>query len=341
MNSDMVDTERELTVEPAVLADHASHAEPDSPTGAPIGAMHRRASALLQRVNEFAARAPRLIAFARIAYYPLALAVVGYFAYSASRKVNFAQLDWLPLAFSYVFALIWWLALASGWSALIADRYDVGPMANWCRTQVARYVPGGIWAPVARATTVHGRVRDKVAAVGAENVTLLCVALGIGALWAGVHRPIFVPAFLILFVPLIASGWLERRSGITRKAVARATLTYAVGFAAYGVSGLLSQVAFSGVHLHQTYPLYVAGASCVAWAIGLVVIFAPGGVGVREVVYVWMLSNLSYSSADLKGAAIANRLVCILAELTVLGIITRPHVRRRSKLLAPEAAHIS
>jgi uncharacterized membrane protein YbhN (UPF0104 family) len=55
------------------------------------------------------------------------------------------------------------------------------------------------------------------------------------------------------------------------------------------------------------------------------VVFAPGGVGVREVVYVWMLSGL-YPQADLKGAAVASRLVTVFAELTVLlavGFITR------------------
>lgn len=291
---------------------------------------HRRARPLLERARTLQGRVPRLIAFLRIVYYPVALALVAYFGYSAAKKIDFSQVRYLPLAFSYVFALIWWTGMALGWSALITGRYEFGPLGNWCRTQVARYVPGGFWAPVARATTVQGRVRHKATAVIAENVTLLFVALGVGALWASIHRPEFAPLILVGFVPLLLSRWLERHSQIDRVQLMRASVTYAVAFAAYGFAGVLSQVAFTGVRLHHTYPLYVAGASCVAWAVGLVVVFAPGGVGVRELVYVWMLSDLSYTSADLKGAAVANRLVCIAAELTVLlYVMVRPRIRRR------------
>ncbi|HET8717255.1 MAG TPA: hypothetical protein VFM50_05835, partial [Nocardioidaceae bacterium] len=61
----------------------------------------------------------------------------------------------------------------------------------------------------------------------------------------------------------------------------------------------------------------------VAWAVGLVVVIAPGGVGVREVVYVWLLSGL-YPTGELETAAIASRLVTVLAELVVLAVVTRP-----------------
>jgi uncharacterized membrane protein YbhN (UPF0104 family) len=134
-----------------------------------------------------------------------------------------------------------------------------------------------------------------------------------------VHNPWWLPAILITLLPLAGSRWLERRTRVTHRGVVSAGLTYTGGYVAYGVAGLLAQVAVSGVH-NPTYPLYVAGASCIAWAIGLVVVIAPGGVGVREVVYVWMLSGL-YPKAELKAAAIAARVVTVLAELTVLAAI--------------------
>jgi len=293
----------------------------EEPAPAPVGsararAAHRRLTAVVGRLDALKVRAPRLIAFLRVVYYPFALVLVGWFAYQATRKIDVADLHWGPLVGSYAAALVWWSSLALGWSALVTGRFEAAPFGSWCRTQVARYLPGGFWAPVARATTVQGRVRDKVAAVGAENVTVLCVALGAGALWASVHDPRWLPLVLVALVPVAAGRWLQRRTRVSRAFVVRASLTYAVGYVAYGVSGILAQVAVSGVR-HPTYPLYVAGASCVAWAVGLVVVFAPGGVGVRELVYVWMLSGL-YPQAELKGAAVASRLVTIFAELTVL-----------------------
>jgi glycosyltransferase 2 family protein len=83
-----------------------------------------------------------------------------------------------------------------------------------------------------------------------------------------------------------------------------------------------------------TYPLYVAGASCVAWAVGLVVVFAPGGVGVRELVYVWMLSGL-YPTDQLRAAAVTSRLVTVAAELVVLALTYR--IARRNRVPSPEA----
>jgi uncharacterized membrane protein YbhN (UPF0104 family) len=290
---------------------------------------------MITAFQRWQARAPRVIAFLRIVYYPIALAIVGYIAYSAMQEIPANSLHYWPLVGAYVFALGWWFCLALGWSTLTTEKFQIGPVSTWCRTQVARYFPGGFWAPVARATTVSGRVTNKVVTVTAENVIVLCVALGIGGLWASVHNPLWLPLAIVAFAPLLAIGVLERRSQITRRGVIRTGVTYAVGFVFYGISGLLSQLAFSGIH-DPTYPLYVAGASCVAWAVGLVVVFAPGGVGVREVVYIWMLSGLSYSNADLKGAAIASRLVSILAELTVLAVVTRPRFHQQE---APESAN--
>jgi uncharacterized membrane protein YbhN (UPF0104 family) len=64
------------------------------------------------------------------------------------------------------------------------------------------------------------------------------------------------------------------------------------------------------------------------------VVFAPSGVGVRELVYVWMLSGL-YPRAELTAAAVTSRLVTVLAELTVLAVVSRP---RRQHAVGPERA---
>jgi hypothetical protein len=284
--------------------------------------LHRWGVRVNARLKEWERRAPRLIAVARIVYLPLALLLVGYITYRAATKIDLSHVRLWALGLGYLAALVWWIALAAGWSALITERLHRLPFEQWCKTQVTRYLPGGIWAPLTRATTVQGRVRDKAAAVAAENVIVLAAAIGIGALWATVHDPAWLPLVLILVVPLLCARWLERRSRVTRTGVLRATGTYSFGYVAYGVAGILTQLAVSGIR-DPTYPLYVAGAACVAWAVGLVVVFAPGGVGVREVVYIWLLRDL-YPHAELQAAAIASRLVTVLAELTVLAVVSVP-----------------
>jgi len=279
-------------------------------------------------------RLPRAVAVARVIYLPLALLLVGYIGYDAARKIDLADIRVWALVVGYFAALVWWLSLAVGWSTLISERIRLVPMRAWCKTQVARYLPGGIWAPVARATTVRGRMRDKATAVVAENVIVLAVSVGVGALWVSVHNPLWLPLAAAIALPTMATRWLERRTLVTRARVVRASGSYAVGFLAYGVTCLLSQVAVSGVR-QPAYPLYVAGAACIAWAVGLVVVFAPGGVGVREVVYIWMLGGL-YPHAELQAGAVVARLVTVLAELTTLAVITLPAWNRPKPVIITE-----
>jgi len=288
---------------------------------------HRLLTRGHERFKEFERRAPRAIAIARVVYLPLALILVGYIAYRAATKIDLSTVRIWALVLAYAAALVWWVALAFGWSVLITERIHRLPIEQWCKTQVTRYLPGGIWAPLTRATTVQGRVRDKAAAVAAENVIVLAAALGVGALWATVHNPIYLPLAIVVVVPTLCGRWLERRTRVTHAGVVRATGTYSFGYIAFGIAGILSQLAVSGIR-NPTYPLYVAGATCVAWAVGLVVVFAPGGVGVREVVYIWMLRNL-YPHAELQAAAITSRLVTVLAELTVLAVVSVPAWRAK------------
>ncbi|MEA2170569.1 MAG: hypothetical protein QOF76_3869, partial [Solirubrobacteraceae bacterium] len=86
---------------------------------------------------------------------------------------------------------------------------------------------------------------------------------------------------------------------------------------------VLVQAAVSGWH----DPFAVAGAAGVAWGVGLVVIIAPGGIGVREVVYVGLLS-FAFPKGDLAAGAVTMRLVTIGAELLVLAL-SGDFLRRR------------
>lgn len=262
-------------------------------------------------------RGPRLVGVARTLFYPVALALVAYMGYQAASQADIGNLRFAPLLLALPLALVWWLSLALGWSFLAGESTHREAMAAWCQTQVARYVPGGIWAVVTRAATVRGRLRDKAAAVTAENVTVLLVSVAVGSAWATARDLRWLPLTLLVAAPVLVSRWLERRTRITRERVRRTSLTYAVGFGAYGVMNVLVQLAVSGSP-GSASPLYVAGAACLAWAVGLVVVIAPGGVGVREVVYVWLLSGL-YPTHQLEAAAVVSRVVTVLAELLVLG----------------------
>ena len=120
-------------------------------------------------------------------------------------------------------------------------------------------------------------------------------------------------------VPLLAARFLPAGTPLTRARMARATVNYVLAFLAYALAAALVQIAVSG----SADTLAVAGAASVAWAAGLVVVIAPSGVGVREAVYVNLLSG-TLPFAELAAAAVTMRLAMIVAELAVLLIAGRP-----------------
>ena len=268
------------------------------------------------RRERFAAIMPAL----RVARFVFAVGIVVAMAVVAVRYVPSRSLDPWLLALALPPTLLWWTLLARGWAILAggaAGREDVGV---WCRTQVLRYLPGGIWAPTSRVVLVGGTAVDRLATVAAENVVSLCAALGLGGLALALGgRPAWALVALAPVAPFVAVPWLRTRTRLDRPRLARATGNALVAFAGYLVSAVVVQAAVSGWH----DPLLVAGAAGVAWAAGLVVVFAPGGLGARELVYAGLLAS-TFARADLAAAAVVLRAVTIVAELVILVIVGRP-----------------
>jgi hypothetical protein len=256
----------------------------------------------------------------RLAGFVAAVAIVVYMGVRAAREVHPRDLRAWPLALAVVAAGTWWLLLARGWSLLVAGGTTRRDVSVWCRTQALRFVPGGIWAPASRATMVRGGAIDKLSAVAGENLGALCAALTIGGLGlAASGRPWWIALVAALPVPWAAARLLRGRMRITPARTVRVTANDALAFAAYAVAAVLVQTAVSG----WTHPLAVAGAAAVAWAVGLIVVFVPSGVGVREVVYVGLLAGV-LPSAQLSAGAVTMRLAMIAAELGVLLVAGRP-----------------
>jgi uncharacterized membrane protein YbhN (UPF0104 family) len=61
-------------------------------------------------------------------------------------------------------------------------------------------------------------------------------------------------------------------------------------------------------------------------------VIAPGGVGVRELTYVWLLAHV-LPRHELQAGAVASRMVTVIAELLVLVVVSRRTLewRRRSR----------
>ncbi len=256
----------------------------------------------------------------RGAGFAAALAVVVVVAFKALRDAPPRRLDWPLLVPALVAALAWWVLLARGWALLMSGAWTGADASTWCRTQALRYLPGGIWAPASRVAVAGGSARARLAIVAAENLGALCAALAVGGAGLALSGRL---AWLPLVLSPLAPALLARVRLLPSRAPAT-TPNYLAGFAAYAVASVLAQAAVSGWH----EPLAVAGAAGIAWGAGLVVVVAPSGIGVREVVYVGLLSG-SFGGGDLAAGAVTMRLVTIAAELLVL--VASVRLPRRSQ----------
>ena len=256
----------------------------------------------------------------RVARFALAVILVAAMLVVAVRYVPFGSLTWWMLVPALAGALLWWTLLARGWAILASGHAARQDMGMWCRTQVLRYLPGGIWAPTSRVVLVGGSPVDRVATVAAENVVSLVAALALGgAALALSGRPVWGLLVAALLIPPAGLRLARDRTRLDRSRTWRATGNALVAFVGYLAAAVLVQAAVSGWH----EPLLVAGAAGVAWAFGLVVVFLPGGLGARELAYAGLLAA-SFPHADLAAAAVVMRALTIVAELMILVVLGRP-----------------
>ncbi|MEA2255932.1 MAG: glycosyltransferase 2 family protein [Solirubrobacteraceae bacterium] len=265
----------------------------------------------------------RLLPALRVVGFLAALGVVVAMAVGAARHVRLQDMHWWLLAPAALAAVVWWVLLARGWALLVRGRATRADVGTWCRTQALRYLPGGFWAPASRLVVVDGTPLDRVSTVAAENVIALCAALAVGGpALALAGAPWWAPLVLLAGAPVLAARLTATRSRIDPDRAARATVNDVAAFGAYAASAVLVQAAISGPHHLPA----VAGAAAIAWSAGLVVVIAPGGIGVRELVYVALLAGV-LPRADAAAAAVTMRLVTIAAEAAVLVIAGRPVAR--------------
>lgn len=300
------------------VVDHALDASDIDPGGKPV--FRTGVARIDATVDEVRRRFPHLLRYLRLIGYVAAVATVAFVGYRASDRMRFHGLSWGKIAGGVGCSIVFWLALARGWSSVSGATTTVTTIATWCKTQVLRYVPGGFLAPAARATSVAGRKRDKLAAIIGENVNQLSVAVAMGGgLRAIDGKPFYAPLVLAFGAPFLLHHVVRGRTSLTDSRIAQSMLWYILAFSAYAAAVLLAQAAL-GPTPHQ---VRIAGAALLAWAVGLVVIFAPGGVGAREAAYVGLVATALPVGLPSAGAVTA-RLVSIAAELLVLLAVMIP-----------------
>ena len=285
-------------------------------------------------------------------------------------SLNFARFAVAAAMFS---GFLWFRAIS--WRRILIGLGHRLPMAPavriWSLSELARYIPGAVSQVVGRVYLI--RPFGVSAAVSSTSQILELAAFLLAnfilaatcLLWYGVKqanvdaRPwlivamVITPALGFVLHPRIFYGLVDRvlrRLG-KRPLTARlggwallrllARLEVALLWQSAAVFLLVGPV----LHLRLGWWWTVAGAYCLAWCAGFLAVWAPGGAGVRELVFVAVLksylatkassmASLPQTDAELYFLAIVLRLWTIAGELLLAGLASastaRPPDQRRS-----------
>jgi hypothetical protein len=258
------------------------------------------------------------------------------------------QVDWLAasLAATFVTYLLQvesWRRVLAGWRQSIAFR----PAARaWCLANLGRYVPGKVWSVAGLVVLARQRGVEPWAAAASAVVTQ---ALGLGTCLAAIavtlpgRLPGLVPegervvivamvcGALIAVLTLIAlhTPWavervgrlLGERASILRPLPVRATVVAGVltlaSWATYGV-GFWCLARGLGLGTGLAVPTAI-GVFALGYIAGLLALFAPGGVGVREAAFGLLLTPIM-GTGPAFGLSVASRLVLTVMEAAAAGI---------------------
>jgi uncharacterized membrane protein YbhN (UPF0104 family) len=248
-------------------------------------------------------------------------------------------------------ANLWWLAIGAitglGAMALIGVNWllilqRAGAPAPWRRGmswffvgQLGKYVPGGIWPVVGQAELARrgGTTRG----IAYSSTAMSMVATFLGAATVGAAAGLIAPPAgrllpVLLAIALIAGAaclsLTPLRSSLDRLAhrVTRRELRLpdARWFALLVARYLPVWVLFSGMSIFAVVALGVdvdtrliielIFVTCVSWMAGFVIIGVPGGIGVRETIFISM-TTASLGAGVAVSVAVLSRVVSIAVDL--------------------------
>jgi uncharacterized membrane protein YbhN (UPF0104 family) len=210
--------------------------------------------------------------------------------------------------FLFVFRVTSWRIILAGFG----HRLPTAPATRiWSTSELARYLPGVIWQMVGRVYLVKpygvsGTVCSASQLLELVVFLLANVLVALGCLlWfatkmdPGAAKYLYVvmalvPLLMLLLHPKVFYTALRkymtwRNKELPARRVRGMTLTLLCVYAIIGLlwqSGALWVLTHEPLHLERTKWWVVAGCYCLAWCAGFIAIWAPGGLGVREFVFV-------------------------------------------------------
>lgn len=259
----------------------------------------------------------------------LGISFVALRLYEYSGQLDFSRLNtatWFHLAgltLLYAFANIF---LALAWRHLLSQ-FNVYVSRHWAVktygiSQLAKYIPGNIFHFAGRQAMglAAGLKGWSLAKSTLWELGLISIA---GALFSVLLAPLILPHFILPYPSISSAGFFVLMIALTTslfgryfgKQVAYAFVCYSLFLI---VSGLLFADLFFQINdkleISSASWLTICGAYVLAWLIGLMTPGAPAGVGVRELVLLFLLKG-TVTEADLFVIVLLGRIITVSGDL--------------------------
>jgi hypothetical protein len=244
------------------------------------------------------------------------------------------------------------------WRALLADLGSPLPLSAAIRVmfigQLGKYVPGAVWAVAAQVELARDyevpRRRSATAGLIAMATTLVVALIVAGVMlpltsasaarhywWVLAITPLAVACLypkvfkfgLDLVLKVAHRPPLEK--SVSVGGMARALAWTTLGWLCYGAHAWLLISEFAG-HGGRVFALSLGGYA-LAWSVGFLIIFVPGGIGPREIALIAVLAPVMPAASALV-VALASRVVMTAGDLVWAGIALAIGRARGSRLTA-------
>ena len=220
--------------------------------------------------------------------------------------------------------------------------------------QLGKYVPGGIWPVVGQAELAHRGGTARGAAYSSTAMSMVATFLGAATVAAitglispsdGRLLPVLLTvalsgALACLLLPALRSALDRLAHRVTRRELrlppagwfALLVLRHVPVWLSFAGMNIFAAVAL-GVDLDAGLVIELVFVTCVSWMAGFVIVGVPGGIGVRETIFISM-TTASLGAGVAVSAAVLSRVVSIAVDLGAAAVSMV--IARRAPAAAPD-----
>ena len=236
---------------------------------------------------------------------------------------------------TYVMQVESWRRILAGWGQRLTFRVSA---RVWSLANLGRYVPGKVWS-VAGLVVLAQQAGVEAGPAAASAFVLQAISLGTGAAVVAAVAPGSAPPLrlaaaglaAVLTITVLVWPRTARRLGRLVNATApleplRLSAVFAgavLTVLSWGTYGAAFWMLTRGLVPDTPLPLNAAiGAFTLGYILGVLALFAPGGVGVRELVLIGLLAPF-LGSGGAVAVSVASRLLLTVLEATA-ALVTLP-----------------